>query len=161
MNLLNNVVTNQYKELEKYATFIRKVSGRNIQIESVISQAYINAVKHTPKSPEEAKAILFHYIRCEYLYTRTASQKEIITSAQFEIDIPEEEEDEMAKIDLMDIVNREVSTWNFIDRGFFKRYMEMKMDKKKVADIANVYGIDYTYTQKKISNLKKKIRCKI
>ena len=159
MSLLNEVVTNQYKELEKYANFIRRVSGKRIKAEITISNAYILAVKHTPKSIEEAKAILFHYIKCEYLYTRTASQKEIITSVEMIKDITEEET--LEQIDLLDIIEKEVDGWNFIDRIFFKKYMTLKLDKKRVIDLAEIYGIDYTYTRKKISNLKKKIKCKI
>lgn len=161
MRLSDQVVNCHYNELVSYARFILNVAKKSIQHEVVISNAYIKAQKHEPKTLQEAKAILFHYIKAECLYTRTASQKEIITSVDFEDNQEAHEPEQGLIVDHFDIINCEVSSWNFIDRGFFQNYIDLKLNGGNVKDLAQMYGLDYTYTRKKIRNLKQIIKCKI
>lgn len=159
MSLLNKAVECKYNELIAYTKFMLNVSRKHIEYEVVISNAFILASKHDPKTIDEAKGILFHYIKAECLYSRTASQKEIITAVEYSQEI--DKEDASPIIDLHDIIDQEVNSWNFIDRGFFEKYMTLKRQNENVKALAKEYSIDYTYTRKKINELKKKIRCKI
>lgn len=158
MNLFNKVVELKYNELVLYAGFMINVSQKKLQCEVVISNAFIKSSKHTPNTQDEAKAILLHYIKSECLYSRTDSQKELITAVEYETN---ESEEIKSIIDFHDIIDKEVNQWNFIDRVFFKTYMEFKRQNKNVKELAQFYSIDYTYARKKINELKKKIRCKI
>jgi hypothetical protein len=158
MSLFNKVVDSKYNELILYAGFMIKVSRKQLQCEVVISNAFIKSQKHKPNTEDEAKAIILHYIKSECLYSRTDSQKEIITAIEFEVNDSHETK---TIIDFHDIIDKEVNQWNFIDRVFFKTYMEFKRQNKNVKELAEFYSIDYTYARKKINELKKKIRCKI
>lgn len=158
MNLFNKVIDSKYNELVLYAGFMINVSQKKLQCEVVISNAFIKSNKHTPNTIEEAKAILFHYVKSECLYSRTDSQKELITAIEYE---NTETHDTKTIIDFHDIIDKEVDQWNFIDRVFFKTYMEFKRQNRNVKELAQFYSIDYTYARKKINELKKKIRCKI
>jgi hypothetical protein len=160
VQLYNIVIESKYSELEKYAHFINDVSNKGRNVLTAISNAYIHAQKHTPKTEDEAKAILLHYIKCELLYTQTATHKENITAIDFE-SLHQAEDEPKEHIDFHYIIDKEVEEWNFIDRKFFEKWMEYKKQGKKDYELAELYGIDKTYCRKKLQQLKRRIRCKI
>lgn len=159
MILQNRVIETKYQEVENYARFIANVNGNKLSHHTAISNAYIKSLNHAPKDENEAKAIIFHYIKCELLWTRTATKKEIITAV--DIDCIPEIIEQKNEIDFHDIIDKEVDTWNFIERVFFRKYMELKLQNKRLAHLAEYYGIDKEYCRKLVSKLKKRIRCKI
>lgn len=160
VQLFTDVVNAEYNDLQKYASFINRVSAKNRNYISAVSNAFIHAQKHTPKSYNEAKAILLHYIKCELLYTKTATEKENITAIDYK-ELNNVECDEVEHLDLHYIIESEVSTWNFIDKKFFDKYMDFKLNGKRDKHLAEHYNIDLAYTRQKLRNLKGRIKCKI
>lgn len=160
MSLFNSVFDNRYHEIENYARFISSVSKKKLDYLPAISNAYIKALKHEPKTEDEAKGIILHYVKCELLWTRTATEKEKITSLELTHDIEVIESDNN-NIDFHDIVEKAVKEFNFIDSIFFEKYMTFKKEGKTILELSTFYGIDYPYCKKKISKLKKQIQCKI
>ena len=154
------VINTEYKEIEKYASFINRVSAKNRNYISAISNAYILAQKHTPETYQEAKAIILHYTKCELLYTKTATEKEKITCIDND-NLNNITVEESEHLDFHNIIEVEISKWNFIDKSFFEKYMDIKRKGGSCKTLAEFYKIDIAYTRRKVSNLKQLIKCKI
>jgi len=151
----DEVINKQYSELLAYAHHINNVCKKNRHVLTAISYAYINSQKHEPKTFEEAKRILLHYIKCELLYNESKTKKEKITAVE-EV-ITQKSDEEKIHYDFHNIIDSELARFNFIERIFFEKYMEIKRNNGTIKDLAGYYKIDERYCRKKVKKLKLRI----
>lgn len=151
----DEVINKQYSELLAYAHHINNVCKKKRYVLTAISYAYINAQKYEPKTFEEAKKILLHFVKCELLYNESQTKKEKITAVE---DFSQQKsEEEKVHIDFHYIIDCELAKFNFIERIFFEKYMEIKLQNGTIKDLAKYYQLNERYCRKMIKKLKLRI----
>lgn len=159
--LYDQYINSNYTELEKYALFLINVSNKkHIDKQVAISNAYIKAQRFQIQTLESAKATLMHFIKCELLYTNTASDLEKITAVEYNGNL-QELENSIEQIDFPDIVLRGLNSFNFIERKFFDKYLELKEQGQTTKELAEIYGLNHQYCKKLVTHLKKRIKDEI
>lgn len=154
--LFDQVINTKLDELQKYASFILNVGNKRIDIQTLISNAYLQSIRFEVENEQKAKATLFHFIKCEVLYTGTQSKKELINSIDVTLDI-EQIESEVQQFNPHDIIDKEVKKWDFIDQILWNKFFDLKKQNKKIKDLAQLYDVDVRYCRKKIKQFKKRL----
>jgi hypothetical protein len=159
--LLNNYITKNYDEINRYTRYFVSRLNSQLDIDTIINNAYIKASesKYQYKEEHEAKAMFLHLIKCELLW-QSDSKKEIINSVENEY-IPDSIDDSLEneikfseRLEILENYRGQIT--DKIKLIFFETYYDKQISTGRT--IAKHFGISHTSAHFMINEMLESIK---
>lgn len=142
--LLNRFIQNNYDEVSRYTRYFVARLNSQLDIDTIINNAYIKARESKYKCTEEheVKAMFLHLIKCELLW-KSKSKDEIINSSEnyyvedIDEDTSEYEAQFMERLEILEKFRRQID--DRIKLIFFETYYDKRITTTRT--IARHFGI--------------------
>lgn len=168
--ILDNYLNNNYNEVERYTHYFLHRLKLNLDVSSIINNAYINYIDHesqgkTPTIEHEVSYYFSHLIKCELLWT-SESKKELITSVENNYLVDEQLESDSIIIDtttkkqkiILDIYRNSLESK--IKRIFFDTFIRLSEQKGKkitIRELANHFNFSIGTAQNMVKEIRNEI----
>lgn len=168
--ILDNYLNTNYKEVERYTHYFLHRLKLNLDVSSVINNAYINYIDHqeqgkTPIIEHEVSYYFSHLIKCELLWT-SETKKELITSVENHYLSDEQIESDSIIIDtttkrrkiILEIYKNSLESK--VKRIFFETFLRLSEDKGKpftIRELANHFNISIGTAHNMVKDMRNEI----
>lgn len=168
--ILDNYLNNHYNEVERYTHYFLHRLKLNLDVSSVINNAYINYIDHqsqgkTPTIEHEVSYYFSHLIKCELLWT-SETKKELITSVENHYLADEHIDSDSIIIDtttkrrkiILEIYRNSLESK--VKRIFFDTFIRLSEQKGKpftIRELANHFNISIGTAHNMVKDMRNEI----